>query len=588
MVATDSGRQQVQGAVPAAISPGRHATSWLWDAAGDTDRTHVLRFPVDPDGRVWDGLSRREVARLVRAVAAGLVNAGVGPGDRVALMSPTRYEWTVVDLAVLSAGAVTVPVYDTSSPEQCEHIVRDSGAVLVVAGDAELAGRFDGVRDELHGDVLVLADGALDRLAAGGIGAEAEVTERLAALGGDDLATIVYTSGTTGAPKGCRLTHGNLAWTMTQTRLALHEVVGGGGSTVLFLPLAHVFTRLVQFVCLEAGIQIAYARSLAAMKDDVLAVRPTFLLAVPRVFQKVYEGAERQATGWRRRVFAFATRTAEEWSSRPDPDPWIRVRREVADLLVYRRIRTGLGGRVTTCLSGGAPLAPHLAHFFHAAGITVLEGYGLTETTAPVSVDTPSTFRPGTVGPPLPGVDVRLADDGEILVRGGNVFAGYHGKPEETREVLDADGWFRTGDIGAIDAEGRLRITDRAKEVIVTSSGKNVAPAALEERIKASPVVSQAMVVGDDRPFIGALVTIDEDAVAARSGEIDLRDEVAQAVETANRSVSRAESIREFRILDRDFSEDEGELTPTMKLRRKAIEEHFHDEIDTIYTGSSH
>jgi long-chain acyl-CoA synthetase len=572
------------------VDPGRHATSWLWERATSDDDRHVLRYPLDEDGQRWDGMPVSALAQRVRSIAAGLVAAGVEPGDPVALMSATRVEWTIADLAVLAAGGVAVPIYDTSSVDQCQWILSDSGAVLALGGTSELAGRLTEAGVDSVREVLCLDDGALDDLAERGAGREAEVDRRLDELDGSKLATLVYTSGTTGRPKGCRITHGNLAWTSAQTEGVLGEMLGDDDSTLLFLPLAHVFARVVQFVCLEAGVQLGYARSIEAMRDDLQTFRPTFLLAVPRVFQKVHDSGQRQATGLKAPIFRFAEKVATEWCDADDPGAWLRFRHGLADKLVYGKLRDGVGGRVRWCVSGGAALAPHLATFFHAAGITILEGYGLTETTAPATVNRPDAYRFGTVGKVLPGVEVRIADDGEILVRGGNVFEGYHNNEEATSEVLDADGWFHTGDIGEVDDDGFLKITDRKKELIVTASGKNVAPTVLEERLKASPLVSQAMVVGDDRPFIGALITLDPEGEAAEQAkgrdpnqDQSLRDQIAKVVEEANQAVSRAESIREFVILPEDFTEDRGEMTPTMKLKRRAIAEHHHDAIESIY-----
>jgi long-chain acyl-CoA synthetase len=592
MALSDSPPPTSEGPTPVPVPADRHATSWLWERAGDRDPVHVVRFPVDASGERWDGLTVAALADRVRAVAAGLVAAGVAAGDRVAIMSVTRLEWTVLDLAVLSAGGVTVPIYDSSSVDQCAHVLRDSGAVLAVAADHEHADRLraaavDGVRE-----VLVFDDGALDDLAARGADHRDAVDARLAAITGADLATLVYTSGTTGAPKGCRLTHGNLTWTVAQTRAALDELLRPPESTLLFLPLAHIFARVVQFVALDSGIQLGYARSLATMREDLVTFRPTFLLAVPRVFQKVLAGAEAKATGVKAPIFRFAVRTAEAWSTTERPGRRLRLAHRLADALVYAKVREAVGGRVRYCLSGGAPLAVYLSHFFHAAGITILEGYGLTETTAPATVSRPGAMRFGTVGRPLPGVTIRLADDGEVLIRGGNVFHGYHGDTEATDEVL-RDGWFHSGDVGELDVDGFLRITDRKKELIVTAGGKNVAPSILEERLKADTLVSQAMVVGDDRPFIAALVTLDPEALAAHGlepqGDPDrderLRSRVQHAVDEVNATVSRAESIRAFRILDRELTEEADEITPTLKLRRRQVVRHFQAEIDQLYAG---
>lgn len=583
-------RNTVRGAEPATLRPDEHLPGLFMRYAEQAPDQVALSIPA---GDGWADVTWRELAAQVRHTAAGLVARGVKPGDRVALMSATRMEWTVADLAILTAGAVTVPLYDTSSVGQCRQILSDSGAQAAFAATGELADRLQQAGDS---PVVVLEDGGLEEL---GDDAEApdhkEVDRRLSTLTLDDVATIVYTSGTTGDPKGCVLTHGNLAWTTRQARIHLDEVIGGGGRTLLFLPLAHIFARLIQFACLEAGLQIGFPGSPDDLRADMRSFRPTFLLGVPRVFEKVFEGARRQATGLRAPLFDFAVTSARDWASAERPGPWLRARRAVADRLVLRRLREAMGGQVEFVVSGGAPLSRDLGLFFHGARMSILEGYGLTETTAPVCVNSPSRLRIGTVGVPLPGVEVRIADDGEVLVRGGNVFRGYHGNEEATAEDFDGD-WFRTGDLGTLDDDGFLTLHDRKKEIVVTASGKNVAPTPLEERMTAHDLVAQAMIVGDRRKFVAALVTLDDaelQAFAERRGleggpdelrrhEL-VRKEVQRAVDHANDAVSRAESIREFVILDREFTEDAGELTPTLKLRRHDIAQHFSQEIESIY-----
>ncbi|MBW3601927.1 MAG: long-chain fatty acid--CoA ligase [Actinobacteria bacterium] len=586
-----------RGEGPVDVAPDQHCTSRLWERAAGDDPRHIVRFPAGEDGG-WAGHTWAELGDRVRAVGAGLVAVGVEPGDRVVLLSGTRVEWTVTDLAVLAVGGVTVPLYDTSSVEQCEWVLRDSGARVAIAGTPEQADRLGSARDGGPGpeEVWVLDDGGLDALAERGADRGEEVTGRSAGLGGDDLATVIYTSGTTGRAKGCMLTHRNLVWTARQTQLCISEVFGPGQSTLLFLPLAHVFARIIQFLCLENDTTIGYARSVGRLGEDLRSFQPTFLLSVPRVLEKVFNGARRKAEGPRRRVFDFAVSASRAWGASPAPSRRARVARAVADRLVYARVREGLGGRVRYCISGGAPLSPYLAHFFAAARVQVLEGYGLTETTAPATVDRPGRHRVGSVGPPLPGVEVRIADDGEVLVRGGNVFRGYWGNEAATAEVLDADGWFATGDLGELDDEGALRITGRKKELLVTAGGKNVAPAVLEERLKSHRLVSQAMCVGDGRPYVAALVTLDaEEARAfaaerdlpssvpelARSGAVD--EEIGRAVEQANAAVSRAESIRAFTVLERELEPERDEITPTLKIRRHVVADHFAEQIERLY-----
>ena len=589
----------VTGRPPVDVLPADSATTVVWKRAAEAPSKVVLRYP---DQGAWRDMTWKQLADRVRDVAAGLVSTGIEPGDRVALMSSTRVEWTVADLAILAAGAVTVPIYETSSAHQCEWILADSDAKVAVVGTPEHAKTLAAVHAPKLGEVLVLDDGGLDALAErAGAAERREVDERVAATTSADLFSIIYTSGTTGNPKGCMLSHHNMVFTARQSAVVLDELVSGGdAATLLFLPLAHVFARLVQFLCLEADVTIGYARSIETLSEDLRTFRPTFLLSVPRVFEKVFSNAQRKAEGPKRKIFDFAVTAGTQWSEAVDagraPGLVSRVKHAVAAKLVYGKLNDALGGRLEFCVSGGAPLAPHLAHFFHAAGITILEGYGLTETTAPAAVNTPARIRIGTVGLPLPGVEISVADDGEILIRGGNVFVGYHGNDAATREVLTDDGWLRTGDLGEIDDDGFLRITGRKKEIIVTAGGKNVAPAVLEERLKAHRLVSQAMVVGDNRPFIGALVTLDPEeleAFATRHGltgdmrtlaqTSEVRAEVDKAVDLANAAVSQAEAIRKAVIIERDFSIDDDELTPTLKVRRAVCAEHFAGDIERLY-----
>lgn len=572
-----------EGDPPAAVDPRRHATTWLWEEGPD-DGVAVVRTW---DGEAWRGWTRSELARGVRQVAGALVAAGVEPGDRVVVMGRTRLEWTVADLAILSAGAVTVPVYETSTPEQCRAVLASCGARLAFAdspgGRARLQEGWDG-----GGVVVAMEDGGLEAFGAGaGSDDLAAVEGRLADLDGTALATIIYTSGTTGVPRGCRLTHANLVWTSAQCRARLGRALEGDASTLLFLPLAHVFARVVQLVCLEAGVPVGYARSLSQLRDDLASYRPTLVLAVPAVLQRVFDRARMSASGrLRAGIFDFAVRTAEACSRPTTAGSHHRAldaRRAVADRLVYARVRHGLGGRLRYCVSGGAALPVALARFFSAAGITVLEGYGLTETSAPVSVNVPGELRLGTVGRPLPGVSVRVAGDGEILVRGGNVFSGYHDDPGATVAAL-ADGWLHTGDLGRID-DGFLTVTGRKKDLIVLSTGKKVAPGPIEERLRAAPLVADAMVVGDGRPFVVALIALDPEAVevAGLRDASRVRAEVGRAVESANRGLSRSEAVRSFAILDRGPTLEDGELTPTLKLRRAVVAEHFAGIIESLY-----
>ncbi len=583
-------RSHVRGHDPRALGSVLHLPGRLQTEAEQSPRQPILAVP---DGAGWTEITRSELAERVRSVAAGLVTRGIGPGDRVALMSETRLEWTVADLAILAAGAVTVPLYDTSSAEQCRTILTDADVTLAFAANDALAHQLTSAADV---QTVVFDGGGLDEVAASAShDDEQAIAKRSAALSPDDVATIVYTSGTTGDPKGCVLTHDNLAWTTVQVRQHLDEAIREGGSLLQFLPLAHIFARLIQFVCLDAGLVVGYARSPDDLRDDLRTFQPTLVLGVPRVFEKLIDAARQQATGVRRPLFDFAVRAGQDWARAERRGPLLTGRRTLADLLVYRRLRQALGGRVRYCVSGGAPLATDLARLFQAARIPILEGYGLTETTAPATVNTPSEYRIGTVGRPLPGVEVSLAEDGEIIVKGRNVFRGYHGNAERTAEDFDGE-WFKTGDLGELDHDGYLSVFDRKKDLIVTASGKNVAPTPLEDQVAEHDLVAQAMVVGNQRRFVAALITLDDEQLrtfASKHGLEDddtdlrrherVRDEVQAAVDHANEAVSRSESIREFAILDRQFSSDEDELTPTLKLRRSVIEDHFAREIESIY-----
>ena len=557
-------------------------------------------------GDGWTDVTSATFAADVAALAKGLIAAGIGTGDAVAIMSRTRYEWTVADFALWSAGAVPVPVYETSSAEQVEWILADSGAVgAIVETDAHLAS-VDRGRSRLPGlkHVWVIDQGDIDGLSRDGDDMpDAELDVRRESIDRESLATVIYTSGTTGRPKGVELTHGNFLTLAENTAESLAAVVkADGSSTLLFLPLAHVFARFIEVLAVTAGVRMGHSSDLKALLDDLAAFQPTFVLAVPRVFEKIYNSAEAKAeAGGKGKIFAGAAAAAVAWSEAQDAGSvplGLRLRHAVFDKLVYGKLREAMGGRVQYAVSGGAPLGTRLGHFFRGIGITILEGYGLTETTAPATVNRPGEMRIGTVGLPLPGVDVRIADDGEILLRGVNVFRGYRGNDAATSEAV-RDGWFHTGDIGELDDAGFLRITGRKKEILVTAGGKNVAPAVLEDRLRAHPLVSQCIVVGDGKPFIAALVTLDEDMypawaanhgldgvtfAAARTDERVVA-EVQRAVDDANGAVSKAESIRKFAILDSDFTEESGHLTPSLKLKRNVVMRDFEDEVDALYGG---
>jgi long-chain acyl-CoA synthetase len=574
-----------------------------------------------PANGSWRDITARQFADDVTALAKGLIAAGIAAGDRVALMSRTRYEWTALDYAIWTAGASTVPIYETSSDEQVEWILSDSGArVLVVETSAHLqtaAHALSGVERmwQIEGGqpdpgVAVPVEPLSALVAAGAEISDEEVDRRRTSRGAADLATIIYTSGTTGRPKGCELSHGNLLADVRNVVRGSLPVIfeTPGASTLLFLPLAHSFARIIQVGCLETGVVLGHTPSAANLLPDLAAFQPTFLLAVPRVFEKVYNGAEQQASASKVKanIFYSAAQTAIAWSKAsgtsavtPSGAPLpLRLRHALFDRLVYAKLRAAVGGRVTYAVSGGAPLGERLGHFFRGVGITVLEGYGLTESSAAATVNRPERVKIGTVGQPLPGVSVRIADDGEILMAGPNIFGGYWRNEAATADVL-ADGWLRTGDMGELDEDGYLRVTGRKKELIVTAGGKNVAPAVLEDRVRASPLVSQCMVVGDGRPYIACLVTLDEEAVhvwmerhsrpggttmAKLADDPEIVAEIQVAVDDANHAVSRAESIRRFRILPEDFTEQNGYLTPSLKVRRNVVMKDFAAEIDSLYS----
>ena len=550
----------------------------------------------------WRDVTAREFLAEVTALAKGLVAAGVQPGDRVGLMSRTRYEWTLVDFAIWFAGGVTVPVYETSSAEQVRWILSDSGAVGVFVESEALAATVGTVRDQIPGlrDVWVI-----DADAVGSLGAQAadvaddEIERRRTSLSGDSIATIIYTSGTTGRPKGCELTHDNFLSSARNSVRMFDTLVAPGKSTLLFLPLAHVFARYVEVLCLAGRAKLAHS-SPASLLEDLSSFRPTFLLAVPRVFEKIYNSAEARAeSGGRGEIFRRAARVAVAYSQAQDrggPGLALRAQHVAFDRLVYGKLRALTGGRLEAAVSGGAPLGERLGHFYRGVGFMILEGWGLTESTAPATVNLLSRQQIGTVGRPLPGVTIKVADDGELLVKGICVMRGYYNNPQATADALH-DGWFSTGDLGEIDDEGYVRITGRKKEIIITAGGKNVVPAVLEDRLRAHPLISQCMVVGDQRPFIAALITLDAEMlptwlankgkpamdVATAAADPDVRAELQKAVDDANTLVSKAESIRKFTVLDVDFTEEEGHLTPKQSLRRHIVAKQFEEQIEQIY-----
>ena len=591
-------------AIPATVTIAPEAQLADIVFADDRVNSDIVLFQRQlADG--WRPVTARQFAAEVRGLAAGFLAAGIQPGDRVALLSATRYEWTLVDYALWTAAAVPVPVYPTSSAEQVRWVLEDAGPVAVVVEDEVHRRLVETAASGLPGPLQVwqVDGGGLDRLREAGLNVDdAQLRERRVAVSADDLATIIYTSGTTGRPKGCMVSHGNLLY---ETRTAidiLEQIFGKDGSTLLFLPLAHVFARILQVACVERGLCLAHSSDLSKLPEDLAALQPSFLLAVPRVFERVYNSAQQQAhAGGKGKIFDWADRTAVAYSQALDggrPGFRLRLAHRVADRLVYRRLRAALGGRVRYAISGGAALGVRLGHFFRGVGVTVLEGYGLTETSAAATVNLPRAMKIGTVGPPLPGVKIGIADDGEILVKGPILFQGYWRNDQATHETLTPDGWLHTGDLGALDEEGFLTISGRKKELIVTAGGKNLAPAPLEDRLRADPLISQAVVVGDQRPYAAALITLDSEALAPwkrtagvpeQAGPAELRDDpglltrLQTAVDDANKAVARAESIRRFRVLPVELTEENGYLTPTLKVKRDLVQRDFTTEIEELY-----
>ncbi|MBO0921466.1 long-chain fatty acid--CoA ligase [Cellulomonas sp. zg-ZUI222] len=559
-------------------------------------------------GGTWQPVTVATFVAEVRAIAKGLVAIGVQPGDRVAIMCRTRYEWTQLDFAIWTAGAVGVPIYETSSAEQVRWIASDSGVRLALVETPAHAAVVTQVRDDLPGlsEVLVIDEGAIDTLVTRGMDvSDTEIDRRSVLARGADLATIIYTSGTTGRPKGVELTHGNFVDLARNGAIGLGEVVSKPTSrTLLFMPLAHVFARFIEVLCVESGAVMGHTPDTRNLLPDLASFRPSYLLAVPRVFEKVYNSSEQKAGhGASLRIFRWAAKVAIAYSRALDtpsgPGAALRAQHRAADALVHRKLRAALGGNVEYAVSGGAPLGERLGHFYRGIGVHVLEGYGLTETTAATTVNRPGLTKIGTVGPPLPATSVKVDDEGQIWISGPHVFRGYRHMPEETAEAL-VDGWFRTGDIGTLDEDGYVRITGRSKEIIVTAGGKNVAPALLEDRLRGHPLVSQVVVVGDQRPFIGALVTLDAEMlpgwlamhglppmdVPTAAANPQVLEALDRAVARANEAVSRAESIRKIAVLTTDFTEANGFLTPSLKVKRAAVLQSFAPQIEQLYVDT--
>jgi long-chain acyl-CoA synthetase len=556
----------------------------------------------------WQPVTAKQFADEVKSVAAGLIASGVGPGERVCIMSSTRYEWTLLDYAIWTAGAVPVPIYETSSAEQVEWIVSDSGAVALIIESAAHRATFDEVSAGLSGvrNVWSIDEGAIEELVTTGKGIhEDEIEQRRRTLRPASLATIIYTSGTTGRPKGCELTHFNFLFDATSTTEGLDDMFGEDQSTLLFLPLAHVFARIIQVGCVQSGVRMGHTADIKNLMPDLAVFKPTFVLSVPRVFEKVYNTAKQRAhADGKGKIFDAAENVAIKYSQALDQGPVQRalyaLPHQVFDKLVYSKLRAALGGKTAGAISGGAPLGARLGHFFRGCGIPIYEGYGLTETTAGATVNRPGAMKVGSVGRPIPGCTVKIAEDGEILLKGGNVFGGYYQNPKASEEALEPDGWFHTGDIGELDDEGYLTITGRKKELIVTAGGKNVAPAVLEDRLRANALVSQCLVVGDQKPFIAALVTIDEEAfpawkaahgkpadatVADLAEDTDLRAEIQGAIAETNKAVSKAEAIKAFRILGDDWTVENGFLTPSLKVKRNVVLDAHAADVTALYSA---
>ncbi|WP_436493575.1 AMP-dependent synthetase/ligase [Actinokineospora sp. HUAS TT18] len=560
------------------------------------------------DGGQWRDVTWTQFVAEVDDVAKGLVGAGVGAGDRVAILAATRYEWTLLDFAIWAAGAVPVPIYVTSSAEQIQWILSDSGAVAAIVETDEHLGRLESVRESLPAlaNVWQIEKGAIDAIVAAGADTDvAEIASRRAAVQKSDVATIIYTSGTTGQPKGCVLSHANFFAECAGATDVLAPLFHGLGSTedattLLFLPVAHVFGRMVEVGCVYARATMGHGPDVKKLLEDLGTFQPTFILSVPYVLEKVYNGARQKAhAAGKGKIFDAAAATAIAYSeAEGKAGLGLKIKHAVFDKLVYSKLRAAMGGKAKYAISGGAALGLRLTHFFRGIGLVVLEGYGLTETTAASTVNAPTNFKAGTVGLPLPGTTVKIAEDGEILIKGGVVFEGYWNNEAATNEAIK-DGWFATGDIGSLDSDGFLKITGRKKEILVTSGGKNVAPAVIEDRIASHPLVAQAMVVGDGQKYIAALITVDPEyftywkttvdkpanaSVADLVDDPDLVAEVQKAVDEGNQAVSTAESVRKFRILAAEFTPETGHLTPSLKLKRRVIMKDFGAEVDSLYS----
>jgi len=594
--------------VPAVVpaDPQANATDLLLDRLRLTPDLALFALPDGSGG--WKDKSAREFYNEVVALAKGFIHAGVAPGDRIGFMCKTRYEWTLVDFAAWFAGAILVPVYETSAPAQIQYTLDNSGATWLIVETAEHFTRFDEVRSELPAikEVWKVDLGDLSKLAKSGTSvSDEDVEKRRSAAVGSDIATLIYTSGSTGMPKGCVLTHSNFVELVRNAQVAMSDVVHTGASTLLFITTAHIFARYISVLAVSGGVKIGHQADTKQLLPSLGSFKPTFLLAVPRVFEKVYNSAEQKAeSGGKGAIFRKAAETAVAYSKALDTGHvplGLKLQFALFDRLVLSKLKAAMGGRVEYAVSGSAPLSTRLGHFYRSMGIRILEGYGLTETTAPATINLTDKFKIGTVGPALPGVGIRIDENGEAQIKGINVFDGYWKNKEATKETFTKDGWFRTGDLGVIDEDGYLSIIGRKKEIIVTAGGKNVAPAQLEDPIRANPIISQVVVAGDQKPFVSALITLDGEMLPTWlanngvEGELSLSDaarhpvvlaEVQRAVDTANERVSRAESIRKFHILPVELTEATGHLTPKMSIKRQVILSDFQAEIEALYADA--
>jgi len=568
---------------------------------------HFPSLSVQTDEQ-WNIVTAEAFRSQVRSVAKGLIAEGLAAGERVAILSRTRYEWTVADYAIWYAGCITVPIYETSSPEQVEWIISDANVVATFFEAERTTHAFTPIAAKVPHMTrsYIFGNDVLAELSSKGMRiSDDELTARRTSAKPSDPATLIYTSGTTGQPKGCIITHGNMMAEVDTLVKGIPEVFDvPEASTLIFLPLAHVFGRLIQVAMLRGEVTIGHCPNPVALLKDLSSFKPTFLLAVPRVFEKVFNGSAakaHEASPVKGKIFDSAAKVAIAYSEALDHghmSKGLALKHGLFDKLVYSKIRHAMGGRVTHAISGGAALGSRLGHFYRGLGLIILEGYGLTESTAGSTLNLPSSLKIGSVGRPLPGTGVRIEPDGEILLKGPHIFAGYWNNEAATAQEMTSDGWFRTGDIGEIDGDGFLRITGRKKEIIVTAGGKNVAPAVLEDRLRANPVISQCVVVGDNKPYIGALITLDQDALpqilsannieAAPMSQLaanpDVRALVQKAVNSANEAVSNSEAIKKFSILLEDFTIDNGYLTPKMTIRRHLIVQDFAKDIEALYS----